>query len=161
MGIDLVKGAVAGAVGTWVMDVATWALYRQQPSELIEQEQRTRVFGKDTAHAAARHLARAVGSDAAQDEPNAAGILIHLQLGMAPGVAYATLRRRYPWITAGKGALWGAGLYVTNDLLAARLLQIVGPQSDYPWQTHVRGLVGHVVLGMATHVTLEAIDGPA
>jgi hypothetical protein len=155
---DLLKGAVAGVVGTWAMDVATWALYRQHDDDVLEQEQRTRVYGKDTAHAAARHLARAVGSDAAQEEPNAGGILIHYQLGIAPGVVYARLRRRFPWITAGKGALWGATLYVINDLIAGRALRLTGPQRDYPWQTHLRGVVGHVVLGVATHLTLEALE---
>jgi hypothetical protein len=158
MDAQLVKGAVAGVVGTWVMDVATWALYRRASEEVLEQEQRTRVFGKDPAHAAARHVARAVGSDAAQEQPNAAGILIHYQLGIGPGVVYAKLRERFPAITIGKGALWGATLYVTNDLVAARLLRLAGPQRDYPWQTHLRGLVGHMVLGVATHLTLEALD---
>lgn len=155
---QMVEGAVAGVVGTWLMDVATWALYRQQSSESLEQEARTRVYGKDTAHAAARHLARAAGSDAAQDEPNAAGVFIHYQLGIVPGVVYARVRETYPWATAGKGALWGALLYVTNDLLAGRLLRLTGPQRDYPWQTHLRGLVGHIVLGVGTHLTLEALE---
>jgi hypothetical protein len=158
---QLVEGAVAGVVGTWAMDVATWALYRQAPRRVLAREQRTRVYGKDTAHAAARHLAKAFGSDAAKEEPNAAGIFIHYQLGIGPGVLYAMLRERYPRIATGKGALWGATLYVTNDLLAGRLLRLTGPQRDYPWQTHVRGVVGHVVLGVATHMTLEALDDTA
>jgi uncharacterized membrane protein YagU involved in acid resistance len=119
------------------------------------------VFGKDPAHAGARHLAKAVGSDAAHEEPNAGGIFLHYQLGIAPGVVYAKLREKYPQVTAGKGALWGATLYVTNDLFAARMLRIVGPQKDYPWQTHLRGVVGHMVLGVATHLTLEALDAAA
>lgn len=158
---QLLKGAVAGVVGTWVMDLATWAIYRQQAPMTLEQEASARIYGHDPAHAAARHLARAVGSDAAQEQPNAAGIFIHYQLGLGPGAAYAKLREKYPWITAGKGALWGAALYVTNDLLAARLLRLAGPQEDYPWQAHARGVVGHVVLGVATHLTLEALDEAA
>jgi hypothetical protein len=160
MDAQLVRGAVAGVVGTWLMDVATWAMYRRAPEAVLEQENRTRPFGEDVAHASARYLARAAGRDA-PPEPNAAGIFIHYQLGIVPGIAYATLRERFPAITAGKGALWGATLYVTNDLLAARLLRIAGPQEQYPWQTHVRGLVGHTVLGIATHLTLEALDEAA
>lgn len=155
---ELLQGAIAGVVGTWAMDVATWSIYRQHDDDVLEQERRTRVYGKDTAHAAARHLARAVGSDAARDEPNALGILIHYQLGVAPGMLYARLRRRFPWLATGRGAFWGATLYVTNDLIAGRALRLTGPQRQYPWQTHVRGLVGHVVLGVATHLTLDALE---
>ena len=158
MASQLVKAAVAGVVGIWAMDVATWALYRREAPVLLAQEKRARVYGKDTAHAAARHLARAVGSEAAQHEPNAGGIFIHYQLGIGPAVVYAKLRERYPWITAGNGALWGAALFVINDEIAGRALRLTGPQKDYPWQAHVRGLVGHIVLGIVTHLTLEAID---
>jgi hypothetical protein len=46
---------------------------------------------------------------------------------------------------------------VLNDEIASRLLRVAGPQRDYPWQAHLRGLVGHVVLGMVTEATLNAI----
>ncbi|GAA3731029.1 hypothetical protein HDA32_005616 [Spinactinospora alkalitolerans] len=153
-----VDGAVAGAVGVWAMDVATWTMYRKEPPELLEQEKRARVFGKDVAHAAARRLARMAGSDVARDEPNAGGIFVHYLLGIGPGVAYAQLRRRHPWIAAGKGALWGTALFVINDEVAGPLARVASGPRSYPWQTHVRGLVGHVVLGVATHVVLDALD---
>jgi hypothetical protein len=79
-----VKGAVAGTVGVWAMDVVTWLMYRKESQERLEQEKAARVFGKDVAHAAARHLARLAGSDAARDEPNAGGIFIHYLLGIGP-----------------------------------------------------------------------------
>ncbi len=34
-----------------------------------------------------------------------------------------------------------------------------GPQRDDPWQAHARGIVGHVVLGLVTKTTLNAVDG--
>jgi hypothetical protein len=151
------RGGVAGTVGVWAMDIATWIMYRKEAPELLEQEKRARIYGKDVAHATARHLARMVGSDAARAEPNAGGILIHYLLGIGPGVAYAKLRQKYPTITAGKGALWGFGLFVVNDEIAGPLLHVAGPAKAYPWQTHVRGLVGHVVVGVVTHLVLDAL----
>ncbi len=36
MKTDLVKGASAGAVGVWAMDVLTWAIYkREDPSTVL------------------------------------------------------------------------------------------------------------------------------
>jgi hypothetical protein len=152
------KGGVAGAVGVWVMDVVTWFLYRRQSRATTAKEKVARKFGKDPGHAAARHLARLAGSDAATSEPNAGGILVHYLLGIGPGMVYAKLRHSRPAVTAGKGAAWGAGLYVVNDLVAGRLLRLMGPQRRYPWQAHARGVAGHVVLGVATHAVLEALD---
>lgn len=158
---ETVKGGVAGAFGVWVMDVVTWFLYRRQSKVTIAKEKMARKLGKDPAHAAARHMARLVGSDAARSEPNAGGIFVHYLLGIGPGAAYAKLRHSSPAVTAGRGAVWGAGLYVLNDLVMGRLLRLTGPQRRYPWQAHARGVVGHVVLGVTTHAVLEALDDPS
>lgn len=45
-----------------------------------------------------------------------------------------------------------------NDLAASRLLGIAGPQHEYPWQAHLRGLVGHVGLGVVTDAMLDAMS---
>jgi hypothetical protein len=154
------RGGAAGAVGVVAMDVITWALYRRKSRLDLLREKRVRSYGKDTAHALVRRLAAGVGSDAGRSEPNGAGIAVHYVLGMAPGALYAQQRRRRPWVRSGRGAVYGVGLYLTNDLLAARLLGIAGPQGKYPWQAHARGVIGHVVLGMVTEATLTAIEEP-
>ncbi len=161
MKTDLARGASAGAVGVWAMDVATWWMYRLESSEALQGEKRARPKGMDPAHAAARYLAETIGSDAAEEEPNAGGIAIHYLLGMAPGAAYARLRRRLPWLRAGRGAMYGAALFVMNDEIANRLLRLSGPQGNYPWQAHLRGLVGHVVLGVVTESTLNLLEEQA
>ena len=103
----------------------------------------------------------AAGSDAGSSEPNGAGIAVHYGLGMAPGALYAQQRQQRAWLRRGNGALYGAALYLANDLVAARLLGIAGPQTKYPWQAHVRGVIGHVVLGVVTESTLNAMDADA
>ncbi len=153
------RGGAAGGVGVTAMDVVTWLMYRQENPSDLQREKQVRPFGQDTAHALVQRVATAVGSDAGRQEPNGAGIAVHYALGMLPGAVYAQLRQQHRWLRAGRGALYGAGLYVVNDLLASRLLGIAGPQRDYPWQAHARGLVGHVVLGVVTEATLNAVEG--
>ena len=154
------RGSAAGAVGVVAMDVITWLLYRRENRLDLLREKQLRPYGKDTAHALVRRVTRAVGSDVGRSEPNGAGIAVHYALGMAPGALYAQQRLRRPWLRSGGGALYGVGLYLLNDLLAARLLGIAGPQARYPWQAHARGVIGHVVLGMVTEATLGAIEDP-
>jgi hypothetical protein len=153
------RGAASGAVGVVAMDVVTWLLYRRESRLDLLREKHLRPYGKDTAHALVRRAAAAAGSDAGSSEPNGPGIAVHYGLGMAPGVLYAEQRQQHPWLRAGRGAGYGLALYLLNDLLAARLLGIAAPQRDYPWQAHARGVVGHVVLGIVTEATLNAIDG--
>lgn len=160
MKVDAVKGASAGALGVWSMDVATWVLYRREPLRTLLREEHVRPFGKDPAHAAAERVRRLVGAEP-QEQPNAAGIFLHYQLGMAPAVAYVRLRRRWPWLRTGRGAIYGLVLYVLNDEIAGRLLGIMARQRDYPWQAHLRGLVGHLVLGVVTELTLDVLEEPS
>lgn len=143
------RALAAGTVGTLAVDVVTWSMYRQQSSESLEREGQLRTFGMDTAHALARRVTKALGSDAASHQPNAAGV-VHYGMGMLPAVVYAAQRGKHPGLRRARGALYGVGLYVVNDLVATRLLRIAAPQTAYPWQAHARGVVGHVVLGM-TH----------
>lgn len=153
-----VRGLCAGTVGVWAMDVVTWWLYRREDPKALATEHRARPLGKDPAHAAARKLARRAGSDAARNQPNAGGIFLHYMLGIAPGQLYAGQRDERPWLRTGKGSLYGSMLFVGNDLVAGRVLGIMGPQREYPLQAHLRGLVGHVVLGVVTELVLEALD---
>jgi len=143
------------------MDIVTWWMYGAEKPTALQREKRARAKGMDPAHAAARYLAEMIGSDAAEEEPNAAGIAIHYLLGMGPGAAYARLRRRATWVRAGRGAMYGGALFVMNDEIANRVLRLSGPQRDYPWQAHLRGLVGHVVLGVVTEVTLNLLEEQA
>ena len=152
------RGGAAGAVGVVAMDAVTWLLYRRESRLNLLREKRARRDGKDSAHALVRRVGEAVGTDAGSSEPNGAGIAVHYALGMGPGAVYAEQRGKRPWLRRGNGALYGAGLYVVNDLLAARLLRIVGPQRSYPWQAHARGIVGHVVLGVVTEAALKAME---
>jgi uncharacterized membrane protein YagU involved in acid resistance len=123
------------------------------------QEKRVRPYGKDTAHALVRKVTDAARSDVGSSEPNGPGIAVHYGLGMAPGALYAEQRKKHAWLRAGRGAGYGLALYLLNDLLVSRLLGIAGRQRDYPWQAHARGVVGHVVLGVVTQVTLNAVEG--
>ncbi len=56
---DVVKGAIAGAIGVWIMDQVTWGMYLREDGEALRQEQAARVEGLDVAHVAANKLARA------------------------------------------------------------------------------------------------------
>lgn len=155
---DTAQGAAAGAVGVLAMDVVTWWMYRRESPRDQDREHAARAFGMDTAHAAVRKFARTVGSPAGREQPNGAGIAVHYGLGMVPAALYVRLRRRYPWLRAGGGALYGFVLFVINDEIAAPLIGVAGGPGKYPWQAHLRGLVGHVVLGMVTDAMLNAIE---
>jgi hypothetical protein len=155
---DWMKGAVAGAAAVWVMDRVGWYLWGQESTEKIHEEFVARVDGMDPAHVVANRVADAVGRPLSPKQPHPAGIAVHYGIGMAPAMAYAALRRDIPEIAAGRGLLYGLGLFLAVDEGAAPLLRIAARPGAYPWQAHARGLVTHLVLGVATHAALDLLD---
>lgn len=90
--LDAAKGAIAGAVGVWLMDQVTWGMYLREAPQALQREQGARVWGKDVAHVAAEKLAGAIGLEPPSGEPHPAGMAVHYALGVVPGALYAPLR---------------------------------------------------------------------
>lgn len=155
---DLARGAVAGAVGTWAMDKVTQWMWSREGADALEREMEARPGGLDPAHAIANRVAGAMGKDLAPRQPHPAGSGVHYALGIVPGAVYGALRGRVGGVDALGGLLYGLGLFLFEDEGANALLGTSGKPTEYPWQAHVRGLVGHMVLGVATHATLEMME---
>ncbi len=152
------KGAIAGAVGTWVMDQVGWGMYLREDAQALEREKLARVGGKDVAHVAAGKLAAAVGRKLMPEQPHPVGIAMHYALGIVPGSLYGALRGRVAGVAAGRGLLYGATLFLVNDEILAPALGLASGPTAYPWQAHTRGLVSHLVLGAATDTVLDVLD---
>ena len=155
---DLARGAVAGAVGTWAMDKVTQWMWSREGADALEREMEVRPGGLDPAHAIANRVAGAMGKELDPRQPHPAGVGVHYALGIVPGAVYGALRGRVGGVDALGGLLYGLGLFVFEDEGANALLGTSGKPTEYPWQAHVRGLVGHMVLGVATHATLEMME---
>ena len=154
--IEAALGAAAGAAAVWLMDRVGWAMYRREDPAALRRELQARPEGLDSAHLLARKLGRAVGRDPGTKQPNAAGVAVHYALGALPGAAYALARRRFPVVARGAGLPFGLALFVVNDEIAAPLLGLARGPRAYPVQSHVRGLVAHLALGVGTDRLLVA-----
>jgi hypothetical protein len=156
---DLVKGAVAGAAGVWVMDRVDWFMVEHGNQEAWRRTQAARPNGKDPAHNMVGSAARAVGTSP-PPQPHAAGIATHYVVGMAPAIAYAATRRHLPGGILGRGLILGLGMFLVEDEIINPLVGVAAPPQRYPWQAHARGLVAHLVLGVVTEAILTTLDRP-
>lgn len=154
---DLVRGALAGLVATWAMGQVTAYLYEREGEEARQREDDAR-DGKTAYGVAAEKAAGAVGRELTDDERAQAGSAIHWGLGVAAGAAYGAIRHRVPLADAAGGALFGTVFFLAMDELATPALGLTPGPTAFPWQTHARGLAGHVVFGLATELTLQALD---
>lgn len=124
---DVIKGAIAGAVATWVMGRVTSAMYER----------------------GGQHQREELGSG------------IHWALGIGAGAAYAVLRRRFHALGRTAGLGFGTAFWALLDEGLGPTLGLTPGLRKLPWQTHARGLAGHLTFGTVTDGTLRLLDAVA
>lgn len=148
-------GAAAGAVAVWVMDRVDWFNFEHEDERARKRTQTVRPGGMDPAHTAAN----ALGYDFEPKEYNAAGLASHYSLGIVPGALYGVLRNRVPGLNAGRGTVFGLGLFFMQDEGLNALAGLSAKPTEYPWQAHARGFVAHAVYGLVLDTALKIADG--
>lgn len=154
---DIVKGAIAGATATWVMGQATSYLYEHESKEAREEEDEAR-GGKTAYGVAAEKAAHALDRDLSEDERKQAGSAIHWALGTGTGALYGALRGRLPNADWGQGLALGTVFWLLMDEVVTPALGLTPGPTAFPWQTHARGLAGHLVYGLVNETILDVID---
>ncbi len=156
---DALRGAIAGACATWLMDLVTTGVAAGQSEESKRRESAARPNGRSTVANLVDRLGSATGVEIPGDQRPFVSELVHYGLGVVPGAAYGVLRSRVPLVGACRGVAYGALLWAANDEYLNTRLGLAGPLDAYPLETHWRGLVGHVVLGAATDSAIDILGG--
>lgn len=154
---DAVKGALAGAAAPWVMGQATSFLY-QQESEAVREEEKEARGGQTAYGTAAEKAAGAVGQELSDEQRRKYGSATHWALGAGAGAVYGVLRHRVRGAEGGRGLLFGAAFWAVIDEGANTALGLTPGPTAFPWQTHARGLAGHLVFGLATDAALRLTE---
>lgn len=158
---DFALGAVAGAAATWIMGNVTTFLYEREDEQARRREDRAR--GEKTAYeVAAEKAAGLTGRQLSEEERKKLGTAIHWATGIGAGALYGVLRRRLGGrglvSDLATGAAFGAAVWLLLDEVGNVALGLTPGPTAFPWQTHARGLAGHLVLGLATEGAMQAAD---
>jgi hypothetical protein len=154
---DLARGAVAGVAATWVMGQVTTYLYENESEQAREAEDEAR-GGRTAYGVAAEKVAGAVGRELSAEQRQQVGSAIHWVLGAGAGAAYGAIRHRVPADDTGYGLLFGTAFWAVVDEGANPALGLTPGPAEFPWQTHARGLAGHLVFGVAADAVLRLLD---
>ena len=151
MGIDrLAVGALVGFASSVIMDQATSRFYARQSDSSKRKEEELAPGG--TLLQLGKQLGRAAGRDLSDDRAERLGVALHRTLGMSYGIAASLLVGR------GLRPLW-AGL--TMGIAAFVVVDegtSISSFSDYPLESHMRGVVGHGTYGLAAGLLLSLVE---
>jgi hypothetical protein len=156
----LLDGMVAGAAATWLMGKVTTYLYEKEDPGARKREESVRK-GRSSYGTAAEKAARMAGASLTDDQRQRYGKAIHWALGAGAGAAYALLRDRAPAAAAAGGLLFGTAFFLLMDEGLVYALGLTPGPSKFPWQSHARGLAGHLAYGAATERALTLMEGAA
>jgi hypothetical protein len=139
---DLAAGAAAGALATWAMGKVTGHLYEHEDRRARRREDRAR-RGRIAYEVAAERLAGLLGRRPSQRRLARFGVVIHWGLGIVAGAG---------------GLTFGAAFWLAVDeALTPALALTPGPRA-FPWQTHARGLAGHLTFGLVADAALRVLS---
>lgn len=162
--MNAMKGAIAGAIGVWVMDRIDWFMFDHEDPAARRRTQAVRPGGMDPAHVAASRIANKLDAELSPAQHHIAGQAIHYALGVGPAALYGAFRERLPVSSPGQDTLYGLGLglglFLIQDEGLNQAMGLSAKQKDYPWQAHARGLVAHLTLGLVANTILNLLNAP-
>ena len=160
IGSDLIKGAIAGAAATWIMGKVTGVLYQREGRWPRRREDDAR-SGKTSYGVLAEKAAGAMGTTLDDRSRELYGAAAHWALGVGAGAMYAVLRRRFHALGRVAGVGFGTIFWAAVDEGVVPALGLTHGPLAFPWQTHARGLAGHLTFGTVTDGTLRVLDAIA
>jgi uncharacterized membrane protein YagU involved in acid resistance len=158
VGLKVVAGLAAGAVGVWALDRIDWFMWNRESPESRARTTAVRPNGEPPAQALVSKVEDAVGKQLDPVTHEAASQVVHYSIGIAPAIGYALLRDRLPVSGVTRGAIYGAGLFLAQDEALNTATGLGAKPQQYPWQAHARGLVAHAVYGVVTELTLNLLE---
>lgn len=156
--ISAFRGAIAGAVAVWLMDLVTTAMFDRQDPTVTKREEAARPNDQPALANLVDRLEEQTGAELNKEQRESLVPILHYALGVVPGAIYGVLRG-LPLARSVNGAFYGIALWAINDEYLNTRLGLAGPFDAYPAETHLRGLVGHIVLGITTDTGISVLGG--
>jgi hypothetical protein len=156
---DATRGAIAGAAATWAMDQVTTVMLAIQAPEVTAQEEAARPGGKSSVTNLVDKVEAETGLMVPPRRRALVEQVVHYALGAIPGAVYGVCRRWIPFARSGSGLFYGLGVFALNDEYMNTKLGLASTPRAYPPETHLRGLAGHAVLGVATETGIQLLGG--
>jgi hypothetical protein len=141
------------------MDQVTTVMLAVQAPEVTAQEESAQANGKGSVTNLVDRVEAETGLVVPPARRAIVEMAVHYALGAVPGAIYGVLRRWVPFARAGSGLFYGLGVFAANDEYLNTKLGLAAPPSAYPPETHLRGLAGHAVLGVATETGIQLLGG--
>ena len=154
---QLTYGMVGGAIGTIVMEQLATLIYRfEDPKKKKQEEEIRKESPYDTmARRIANDILRVHLSD---EDIRLLGQLLHWGYGIGWGAIYGLMRDRIPAVRKAAGLPFGIVFSLIGDEALNTALKLTPPPQAYPIDSHIRGLVAHIVYTATAEGVIRTLE---
>jgi hypothetical protein len=154
---DVALGALGGLAGSVAMSgfqAASSALQKRAQSRGLENEdaQENQPATEKAADAIVENI---VDRSIPESKKRLAGSLVHYGFGTLNGIAYQLISRKLRLTKAGRGTLYGTGLWAIADEIVVPAARLSKSPRQTPASSHAYALASHLVYGLATDASIR------
>ncbi|MDP9408558.1 MAG: DUF1440 domain-containing protein [Actinomycetota bacterium] len=151
--VDAALSPVAGYLATKAMEPVSMKLYELESE--IDRAREDVVRPGPPYRIAAEKTARLVGVNLTDSQLDTVALGFHHGLAVSWAPVYALLRRTASLNPLAAGLTTGAAMSLIVDVGLTPALGFSAPNREYPLATHLRGVVAHLVFGVAVAGVFE------
>lgn len=148
-------GLVSGFLGTKAMEPVTTAMYEAEPE--ADKRREKQVQPKYAYVVAAEKTLGLFGARLDDRAAERWGSYFHYALGASWGLVYVIVRAITEWNPVALGLGMGLVMFLLVDEAMNWAFKFSPPPDRFPLWTHARGLVGHLVYGLAVAAVAEGL----
>ncbi len=157
---DVLAGAAAGVLGTFLMAYGQKAVGKAQ-SEEAQKREKEGSFELSATGQVAKRLAEPFGVELDGEKAERAGMFVHYGFGAAQGALFGLLARKWQMPTVLRGVLFGSALWFVADEVLVPALKLGPSFSKVPLSSHLKALAAHLVYGSSADVGLRTLHRAA
>jgi uncharacterized membrane protein YagU involved in acid resistance len=150
-----IVGLVSGYLGTKAMEPVTTAMYNAQSE--ADKRREKEVQPKYAFVVAAERTLGLFGVRLSDKAAQTWGSYFHYALGASWGLIYVAARAITGWHPIALGLGMGLVMFLLVDEGMNWLFKFSPPPDRFPISTHARGLIGHLVYGVAVAAVAEIL----
>ena len=148
-------GTAAGLAATEVMDRISMVMYQHTDPANIQREKE--IEEREPPQVLVQKLERRLGLQLNKQQQQRLSKLFHYGTGLSAAMLYVALARRWKlgWFTG--GLAFGTLFWAVFDEGISPAMGLVGDNTQYPLEAHVRGLAAHVGFGVVAAALAEVL----
>ena len=147
---DLIVGVAAGLAAAWAM-----TLFQNGWMHITAEPEPAETAASKAADALSE---QASGAPIKECNKKTADAVLHYLTGALMGGAYGLVGGMFPKLFAGRGILFGAGVWLLADEIAVPALRLGPPPTEAKPKDHALGIAAHLVFGAVLDISRRWIN---